>query len=82
MARQCVSEGAGEMLEEDHRVVLFKLLEQPPPLLDGHGSAGGNVVQELLEALQRGGLSLILVLLWRRLLAEGERCSAKRERGR
>lgn len=72
-----VSEGAGEMLEEDHGVMLFKLFEQPPPLLHRHASAGRNVTEELFEALQGGSLSLVLILLWRHLLAEGERCNAQ-----
>ncbi len=40
-----VSEGAGEMLDEDHGVMFFKLFEQPPPLLDRYGFAGGNVMK-------------------------------------
>ena len=69
------------MLEEDHGVMLFKLFEQPPPLLDGDGSARGNVTKQLFEALQGGRLALILVLLRGRLLAEGERCSEQRRGG-
>lgn len=30
-----VSESAGEMLQENHRVMFLKLLQQPPPLLHG-----------------------------------------------
>lgn len=66
------------MLEEDHGVMFFKLFEQAPPLLDRYGFAGGNVMKKLFEALQGGSLSLILVLLWRHLLAEGERCNTQR----
>lgn len=66
------------MLEEDHRVMFFKLFEQPPPLFDGNGFARGNIMKKLFEAVQSGSLSLILVLLWRRLLAECERCNTQR----
>lgn len=65
------------MLKEDHRVMFFKLFEQPPPLFGRHGLVGGDVAKKLLQALQCGGLSLVLVLLWRHLLAEGECCNTK-----
>lgn len=58
-------------------MMFFKLFEQPPPLLGRHGLVGGDVAKKLLKALQRGGLSLVLVLLWRHLLAEGECCNTK-----
>lgn len=32
-------------------------------------------MKKLFEALQGGSLTLVLVLLWSRLLAEGERCN-------
>lgn len=68
------------MLKEDHRVMFFKLFEQPPPLLGRHGLVGGDVTKKLLKALQCGGLPLVLVLLWRHLLAEGECCNTKYDR--
>lgn len=80
--RRWFSEGAVEMLEEDHGVEFLKLSEQPPPLLGRYGFAGGNIAKQLLEALQRGRLSLVLVLLWRHLLAEGESCNTKRGKKR
>lgn len=70
-----LSECAGEMLEKDHWVMLFKLFQQPPPLLGRQGLVGGDFAQKLLEALKCGCLSPILVLLWRHLLAEGECCN-------
>lgn len=73
----CVSEGAGKMLEENHRVMFFKLFEQPPLLLDRHALAGGNVMKKLFETLQGGSLTLVLVLLWCHLLAEGECCKTQ-----
>lgn len=63
------------MLEKDHRVMLLKLFEQPPLLLGRHFLVGGDVMKKLLEALQSGSLTLVLVFLWRYLLAEGERCN-------
>lgn len=70
------------MLEEDHRVMFFKLFEEPPPLPDRYGFAGGNVTKKLFEALQGGGVSLVLVFLWRHLLAEDECCNTQWGRGR
>lgn len=75
------SEGAGEMLQEDDGVMLLELFEQPPPLFDADAFAGGDVTQELLEAFQGGSLALVLVLLWRHLLAEGERCNTQSRQG-
>lgn len=69
---------AGEMLEKDHWVMLFKFFQQPPLLLGRQGLVGGDFAQKLLEALQCGCLSLVLVLLWRHLLAEGECCNIER----
>lgn len=63
------------MLQENHGVMFLELLQQPPPLLHRQGLAGGDLTEELSEALQSGSLSLILVLLWRHLLAEGEHCN-------
>lgn len=63
------------MLKKDHWVVLFKLFQQLPLFLGRQGLVGGDFAQELLEALQGGCLSLVLVLLWRHLLAEGECCN-------
>lgn len=63
------------MLEEDHRVMFLKLFEQPPPLLDWNALAGGDVMKKLLEALQSGSLTLVLIFLWCHLLAEGECCN-------
>lgn len=65
-------EGGGEVLEEDHGVVLLEVFDQPPPLLGGQAGVQRDVVQQLLEAPQGGGVSLVLVLLWGHLLAEGE----------
>lgn len=73
----CVSESAREMLEENHRMMFFKLFEQPLPLFDRHGFVWRDVTKKQLEALQCGSFSLVLVLLWRHLLAEGERCNAQ-----
>lgn len=73
-----VSECAGEMLKKDHWVMLFKLFQQPPLLLGRQGLVGGDFAQKLLEALQCGCVSLVLILLWRRLLAEGECCNIER----
>ena len=63
------------MLEEDHGVMFLKFFEQPPLLLHRHVLAGGDVMKKLLEALQSCSLTLVLVFLWRHLLAEGERCN-------
>lgn len=65
------------MLEEDHRVMFLKLFEQPPLLLDRQALAGGDVMEKMLEALQSGRLTLVLILLWRHLLAEGECCDTQ-----
>lgn len=65
----------GEMLEKDHWMMLFKLSEQPSSLFGRQGLVGGDFTQKLLEALQGCCLSLVLVLLWRHLLAEGECCN-------
>lgn len=72
-----VSEGAGEMLEEDHGVMFFKLLEQPPPLLGRYGFTWGDITKKLFEALQGGSLSLVLIFLWCHLLAEGKCCNTQ-----
>ncbi|KAG7225688.1 hypothetical protein INR49_012274 [Caranx melampygus] len=72
-----IIQGAGKMLEENHRVMFFKLFEQPPLLLDRHALAGGNVMKKLFESLQGGSLALVLVLLWCHLLAEGECCKTE-----
>lgn len=69
------SESAGEMLQENHRVMFLKLLQHPPPLLHGQRLAGGDLTEELFEVLQGGSFTLILILLWRHLLAEGECCN-------
>lgn len=65
------------MLEENHRVMFFKLFEQPSLLLDRHGLIQGNVTKKLFEVFQCAGLPLILILLWRDLLAEGECCKTQ-----
>ncbi len=75
------SEDAGEMLQKDHRVMFLKLFEQPLPLLHRYALAGGNVMQKLFEALQGCCLSLVFVLLWCHLLAEGERCNTEQGKG-
>lgn len=75
-----VSECGGEMLKKHHRVMLFKLFQQPPLLLGRQGLVGGDFAQKLLEALECGCLALVLILLWRHLLAKGECCN--RERGK
>lgn len=65
------------MLQEHHRVMFLKLFQQPPLLLDRHVVPGGDVMQKLLETLQSGRLALVLVLLQRHLLAEGECCNTQ-----
>lgn len=63
------------MLEEDYGMVLLELLDQPPPLLDRQGLAQADVPDQLLQALQGGRLSLVLILLQRHLLAERKHCN-------
>lgn len=57
--------------------MFFKLFQQLPLFLGRQGLVGGDFAQKLLEALECGCLSLVLVLLWRHLLAEGECCNVE-----
>lgn len=38
-----VLESAGEILQENHRVMFLKLLQQPPPLPHRYSLAGGDL---------------------------------------
>lgn len=64
------------MVEKHSRVVLLKLLYEPPPLLDGHVVTECHMLKELFQALEGVLLSLLLILLCGHLLTKGEHYTA------
>lgn len=64
------------MVEKHRRVVLLKLLEEPPPLFDRQVITTRNKLNQLFQALEGVLLSLLLKLPRRHLLTEREYCTA------